>query len=98
MSFSKGGYQIFDLTGVSGASATTIAGSYAKCSSGKPIFVKGLLFFAPQFASAVKEEDESISIQLVTYHDETAAILSINVTPEDVVSMDVIVLAQPEEG
>lgn len=98
MSFSKGGYQILDLTGVSEV-ASVVKGAYSKALSGKPVIIKNLLgVIGPTFTSIILPETASDPVQLfcTTVVEETPSVISITITSEDSVTGGIIALAVPE--
>ena len=85
MRFTKGGYQLLDLSGLTPGSSKTIPGAFKKCKSGKPILCKGIATYEPFFASA-REASGSYVVTNVSYQSGKLVLLVATIGSNDSVS------------
>lgn len=94
MRFSKGGYQILDLTGIVPGTPAVFKGAYKACQSGKPVLVKGVPNIAPFYATAVYVSSVvGYTVSSVSYTSSGGPqVITAAIAPNDTVTASAVVL------
>ena len=92
MRFSKGGYQVLDLTGIVPGTPGVFKGAYKACGSGKPIFVKGVPNQSPFYVTATFiNATVGYSIAAISYTSSGGPlVITAVIAPNDTVRASVV--------